>query len=185
MIATPKQLAASTAISLGLAAIVLITLVLPAEYGIDPLGTGAALGLTELSVPQIKVVSTVEMEVTSVTRQFTLQSWESLEFKFEIVEAGGLVYSWRASAPIVYEFHGEPRGGPEGFAETWNKAEGERDNGTAMLPFPGKHGWFFENRSLEPVDIELTVSGFFDKTILYRDGFVTEKLTAPSPPQKP
>ena len=31
------------------AAIILVTAVLPAEYGLDPLGTGEALGLTPLA----------------------------------------------------------------------------------------------------------------------------------------
>ena len=185
MNATPKQLAASTAISLGVASIVLIALVMPAEYGLDPLGVGEALGLTELSVPHTKVVSRVDFKASTVTEKFTLQPWESLEFKFDIVESGGLVYSWHASAPVIYEFHGEPKDGPEGFAETWNKGEGVKDSGTAMLPFQGQHGWFFENRSLAAVDVELTVSGFFEKTILYRDGFVTETPMAPSLQQTP
>ena len=45
---TRKRLAVATAIALAVAALVLVAAVLPAEYGIDPLGTGKALGLTAL-----------------------------------------------------------------------------------------------------------------------------------------
>ncbi len=38
-------LAMATAVALLVAGLVLVTIVLPAEYGIDPLGTGRALGL--------------------------------------------------------------------------------------------------------------------------------------------
>ena len=44
-----KALTKATVIALAIALVVLFVAVLPAEYGIDPLHTGAALGLTELS----------------------------------------------------------------------------------------------------------------------------------------
>jgi len=46
---TGKRLILSAAIAAGAAAIALVAFVLPAEYGIDPLGIGRALGLTALS----------------------------------------------------------------------------------------------------------------------------------------
>src|ERR1700733_12298733 len=42
-------IARATAIALVVAAVLLVTAVLPAEYGIDPLGTGKALHLTDLA----------------------------------------------------------------------------------------------------------------------------------------
>jgi hypothetical protein len=42
------QLLRSTLIAAGVAAALLVTVVLPAEYGIDPTGAGRALGLTEM-----------------------------------------------------------------------------------------------------------------------------------------
>jgi hypothetical protein len=43
------KLAGATVFALALAAVVLVIAVLPAEYGIDPLGAGQLLGLTQLS----------------------------------------------------------------------------------------------------------------------------------------
>lgn len=42
------QLLRSTIIALGVALAILVTVVLPAEYGIDPTGAGRALGLTPM-----------------------------------------------------------------------------------------------------------------------------------------
>src|SRR5215207_2907645 len=42
------QLLRSTLIASGVAAALLVTVVLPSEYGIDPTGAGRALGLTEM-----------------------------------------------------------------------------------------------------------------------------------------
>jgi hypothetical protein len=44
-----KAIAKATALALLVAAILLVTAILPAEYGIDPLKTGAALHLTDLA----------------------------------------------------------------------------------------------------------------------------------------
>ncbi|HCM0882284.1 TPA: transmembrane anchor protein [Vibrio parahaemolyticus] len=45
---TTKQLVRSTFIALATAIVLLITVILPAEYAIDPTGMGRALGLTEM-----------------------------------------------------------------------------------------------------------------------------------------
>ena len=46
------KLVVTTAIALAVAVAILVTIVLPAEYGVDPLGTGEQLGLTAISNPQ-------------------------------------------------------------------------------------------------------------------------------------
>jgi hypothetical protein len=50
---TSGQLVRSTLIAAGVAAALLVTTVLPAEYGIDPTGVSRALGLAEMG--EIKV----------------------------------------------------------------------------------------------------------------------------------
>ena len=42
------KIVTATVIALIVASVILIVVVLPAEYGIDPLGTGKRLGLTDL-----------------------------------------------------------------------------------------------------------------------------------------
>ncbi len=44
-----KKLAVATVFAVVVAAVILVVAVLPAEYGIDPLGIGGALGLTQLA----------------------------------------------------------------------------------------------------------------------------------------
>src|SRR5437762_3438428 len=44
-----QKLAMATGVAILIAVVILFTAVLPSEYGIDPLRTGAALGLTNLS----------------------------------------------------------------------------------------------------------------------------------------
>lgn len=58
-----KKLIRSTILALFIAAGLLVTVVLPAEYGIDPSGAGRALGLTEMG--QIKVSLAKEAALVS------------------------------------------------------------------------------------------------------------------------
>src|SRR5450432_3591801 len=51
-----SALVKATGIALLVALLLLFTAVLPAEYGFDPLKTGAALGLTGISQAQVKEV---------------------------------------------------------------------------------------------------------------------------------
>ena len=45
---TSRQLIRSTILAVAVAALLLITCVLPAEYGVDPTGVGRLLGLTQM-----------------------------------------------------------------------------------------------------------------------------------------
>jgi len=60
---TKQQILKATGVAFVIAVVILFTVVLPAEYGIDPLRTGAALGLTSLA----KTVATPAPAAVSVT----------------------------------------------------------------------------------------------------------------------
>ena len=62
---TSGQLIRSTLIAAGVAAALLVTVVLPAEYGIDPTGVGRALGLAEMG--EIKTQLHQEAEADAAT----------------------------------------------------------------------------------------------------------------------
>lgn len=195
-----------------LAAGVLLTcIVMPAEYGIDPLGTGEALGLTGLArapeptaakrtgaaptpvggativpVLQPETVQSRWGEAASVTgafipqagrfrldsRDITLEPFEGMEIKYHMRKGAGLVYSWTASAPVLYDFHGQPDVAPadapdtgEDYFESYDRDDvsGKREfHGTLVAPSAGIEGWFWENPSADAVTIKLVAAGFFD-----------------------
>jgi hypothetical protein len=51
-----KRIARSVVVAIVVAAVLLVTAILPAEYGIDPTGVGRALGLTELNAPPTRTL---------------------------------------------------------------------------------------------------------------------------------
>ena len=57
-----KQLLRSTAIAVAAAAAILVTVVLPAEYGIDPTGIGRPLGLTQMGELKMQLAAEAEAD---------------------------------------------------------------------------------------------------------------------------
>ena len=47
---TKSELLRATGIALAVAIVILVTTILPAEYGVDPIGVGSGLGLDKLNV---------------------------------------------------------------------------------------------------------------------------------------
>jgi hypothetical protein len=60
---TSKQLTRSTTVAAVCAAILLATVVLPAEFGIDPTGTGRLLGLTEMGEIKTRLAKEAQADV--------------------------------------------------------------------------------------------------------------------------
>ena len=184
-----SKIALATLAALIIASIVLVVAVLPAEYGLDPLGTGKALGLlalneaSETAVAKPAVVSNAPLKKGEIrtapslekwnkdhtrvykvdSREFTIEPKQGIEFKYRLVKGDGMVYSWVAPTKVRFEFHGEPEGGG-GAYESYaiNDTDGaEKGNGTFVAPFTGIHGWYWENISDKPVTVQLTSSGFY------------------------
>lgn len=179
-----RRILMATAIALFVAHTVLVVAVLPAEYGIDPLGTGKALGLTALAeTPEERgaAPSTLEAVRPGVNTPQTLplaqdaftvelRPFEGVEYKYRVEKGGSLVYTWTASSDVGFDFHGEPDGAPATYSESYGKGTGRTAAGVFIAPTAGVHGWFWENATAGRVTITLTTSGFYTASTEYRDG---------------
>ena len=185
MVSTRRILTA-TVVAAVVALVVLVTTVLPAEYGIDPLGTGRALGLTALAeaggeddttasgsaLEAVRAGAHTAATVPLARDEFTveLRPYESVEYKYRVEQGASLVYTWTATAPVEYDFHGEPDGAPARYSESYGKGTGATASGTFVAPTPGIHGWFWENPGTSRITITLRTSGFYSASTEYRDG---------------
>jgi hypothetical protein len=174
-----RRLAVAATAAIAVAALLLIVAVLPAEYGIDPLGTGKALGLIDLfeasageetplsaRAPSADAVPLPRVYKTESTR-FTLGPSQAFEYKYRIEQGGGMVYTWSASRTMKYEFHGEPDGiGAK--VISYNKGEGDFASGSFVATAPGIHGWYWENLGGTEATITLTSAGFYSSGVEMR-----------------
>jgi hypothetical protein len=177
--APPSRRKLLTAVTLAAAgaALLLVTIVLPAEYGIDPLGTGEALGLVVLSGPAAEIpvrsdgliAQDAEYHVDRIT--FDLEPGEFVEYKYRLEAGRAMVYAWTATAPVRTEMHSEADGAPEGTAEFFEVEESTRGrSGSYVAPFPGIHGWYWLNEGDAPASVTLHAAGFFDESAEFREG---------------
>jgi hypothetical protein len=166
-----RQIAKAMLIALGVALTLLFAAVLPAEYGIDPLGAGKALGLMELSATKTEGDNTqttlspaFKAEAASHTEHkttITLEPLQGIEYKLLMEEGSSMVYSWSSDALLSYDFHGEPIAGPAGYFQSYEATDGDKSLGGFKSPFTGTQGWYWENKSDHTATIELTAVGFF------------------------
>ena len=102
--------------------------------------------------------------------QFTLKPAEGMEYKYHLVAGASFIYSWTATGDLFWELHSEPEGSPRGYAEFFDTNQGAASSGTYQAPFPGIHGWWWENKSDREVTITLSTAGFYTESREFRRG---------------
>jgi len=161
---------------------VLVTTVLPAEFGLDPVGTGRVLGLLDLyasesaaAAPAIILPTeggplfTQASPYKADSREFTIGAYGTLEFKYQLAGGAAMLYEWRATEPLRFDFHTEREGNPDA-SDTFEKGEASEKRGAYIAPYAGIHGWYWKNNSDRAVKITLTSTGFYPAAKLFVDG---------------
>ena len=168
---TTKTIFIATGVSFSIAVLVLIVAVLPAEFGIDPFGTGKRLGLLDLYATDSELVSSRPQTKNYLIHNIDipLSPFESMEFKYRLESGAGMVYSWEASGEVLFDFHGEADNAKPGEASFYETGRKRFSSGPFGAPFTGNHGWFWENRGANVVVIRLTSSGHYEYGTEYRD----------------
>jgi hypothetical protein len=182
---TLSQLFKATSIAVIVAGALLITTVLPAEFGIDPTGLGKAMGLTNLSATDAEaaklpgsveiaaapveqtpagIVAKSDVPLRSDEMSLTLQPGEGAEIKATMRKGEQFVYNWvTENGPVNVDMHGELINAGDKFTSFWKAQQISGDQGIFVAPFEGTHGWFWRNRSNKPVTVKVKVSGFYEK----------------------
>ena len=166
---TRGQLIRATLAALAVACVVLVTVVLPAEYEIDPLGTGEMLGLVVLSAPSAAEIPTRSDGIAAHRssyrtdeRTFVLGPGEWVEYKYRLEAGRAMLYSWTSTEWVRSEMHSERDGAPPGTAEFFEVAEQTLfRHGSYLAPFPGIHGWYWLNEGSDTATVTLHATGCF------------------------
>jgi hypothetical protein len=183
---SPRAIAVAIGGAFAVAAALLVTVVLPAEYGVDPLGTGRAMGLTALAGPAASSavaitaptgpegVPTAVGPIAHYHGAYRMDSvdlvigpYEFVEYKYRLEKGASMLYSWHATAAVVHDMHGEADGATA-HEESFDKEARRGADGAFTAPFSGIHGWFWENPGAEPITVTLTSSGFYSAAIEIR-----------------
>jgi hypothetical protein len=170
------SLVTAVAIALVAASVLLVTVILPAEYGFDPLGTGEALGLTALAgttaiAPVAPLQGDKQIPVQEGhyalypaqykfdSREFTLGPYEYIEYKYRLEQGATMLFSWAASDDVMHDFHGVPDGSTT--EQSYDNRSRRRADGSFAAPFAGIHGWYWENPGGDTITVRLTTAGYY------------------------
>jgi hypothetical protein len=153
-----------------LAAVALVTVILPAEYGIDPIGAGKMFGLDKIaatddgtavidkSASVIDVAAEREDEVV-----INIAPDKGLEYKLHMMPGAKLQHSWTVEdGDLYFDFHGEPQGDTTGYFESFTISTASDVSGLFYAPFEGSHGWYWKNKSDRPLVIKLKTKGNYN-----------------------
>ena len=176
---TKPELLRATGIALVVAIVVLVTAILPAEYGVDPIGIGGRLGLDKLNVtsanaeeivPDAQDLPLAGIALSRATTNLRKDSltvvvpaYEGIELKADMKAGQSLAFDWRTGGETLYsDMHGEPpNAGEKEFTRYWKENQQRAGQGTLIARFDGTHGWYWQNMSEEDVTVTVDVSGFY------------------------
>ena len=185
---TSTQLRRSTIIAALSAIFILIIVVLPAEYGIDPTGIGKKIGLTEMGEIKTQLAEEAEMDHQSMNiQQYQPSILQSLLGLFVSSAQAEESATWRDSVNFTLapgetaewklvmtqgqsaEFNMLVEGGRVNFdlhghgsgkSVTYEKGRGSTGSeGSFIAKFDGEHGWFWRNRDKQDVTVTLLLKG--------------------------
>ncbi len=182
------QLLRSTIIAAISAVVILITVVLPAEYAIDPTGVGRLIGLAEMGEIKQELAEEAERDrekhggadqsssllglfISSAQAQeawrdqvvFTLAPGGTAEIKLVMEEGNSAEYAWAAEGGRVnFDLHAHGDGQSVDYLRGRGETSGE---GSIKAPFAGEHGWFWRNRDSSDITVTLQLRGDYSKLL--------------------
>ena len=180
---TNRQLVKATAFALVTATVLLVTVVLPAEYAIDPTGAGRLLGYSEMgeikqqlaaeaaadeqntAIGEVRTLagnsdSGSEAVTRSDVTELTLAPGEGAEVKAVMAEGASLQYEWSVQdGHVNFDTHADAPGISYHGYDKGRESTGEA--GTLVAAFDGSRGWFWRNRSGATVTVTLKTDGSY------------------------
>jgi len=183
------KLAKSTLLAAITAGVLLVTVVMPSEYGIDPLGVGEITGLKKMgeikvslaeeaalerakaSKPQMKPAVTPEVTKTvpkaeqqtapllKHEMQVTLKPDEGTEIKVVMTKGSKTQYTWQTDGGIANFDTHADSKKLDIDYHNYGKGSLQRKEGEIIAAFDGSHGWFWRNRTSKTMTITLKTNG--------------------------
>jgi len=182
------QLIRSTIIAATSAVVILVTVVLPAEYNIDPTGIGGAIGLAEMGEIKTQLAEEAEADrqiMEAEDEQSSLLNdvfglfvgaahaqeamvWRD-ETTFTLAPGDSADWKMEMDAGQMAEYRMLVEGGRVNFdlhghgggeTVTYEKGRGSTGSeGEVTAAFDGQHGWFWRNRDSSDVTVTIQVRG--------------------------
>lgn len=188
-----KQLLKSTIIAFLAAIVILVTVVLPAEYGIDPTRVGRLLGLAEMGEIKAQLAEEAEQDrspsegtdkqssvfdnifsliIGTAHAQQANGAWKD-EITFSLEPGEGIEWKLVMEKGAVAEYQWTAENGRVNFdlhgdgggqSINYEKGRGKTGaEGEIVAAFKGNHGWYWRNRDSQDVTVILQLRGDYSE----------------------
>lgn len=153
----------SAAVAILIAALLTVTIILPAERGIDPTGIGNTLELTRMG--QLKAALSEDdapLEGRPANKDETIIAvypGHGKEVKMEMTKGFTANYSWTATGPVYHDTHGDVYANSEVYLSYSIAESVNSDSGAITAFYGGYHGWYWKNNSDQIITVTLTTEG--------------------------
>ena len=134
------------------------------QFDLTPMERGAAF--------RVPVFHSQAATFRQETVRFELEPFEGMEYKYRLEPGESFLYSWQSTAPVHVEMHSQADTYPPfGYADSYELADAlSASDGSYTAPYPGIHGWYWENRSIDIVTVTVTSAGFYRESLEFRAG---------------
>jgi len=160
---TPGRLRVAVIVAVVTAAVLIVTIILPAERGTDPTGIGTALGLTRMG--QLKM-ALAEDDAPPEGRPFQKDETaiavfpgHGKEIKMEMTKGFSADYSWTSTGPLYHDTHGDVYANSEVYLSYSIAESVTSDSGNITAYYGGYHGWYWKNNTDQIITVTLTTEG--------------------------
>lgn len=189
------QLIKSTILALIAAVAIVVTVILPAEYAIDPTGVGRLLNLTEMGEIKKELEAEAEEDrknhstgaqnsslfdgllglIINTAHAQSADAWrDEVTFTLKPGATNDLKLTMKEGDSAEYKMVVEGgrvnfdlhAHGQGGLSTTYEKGRGSKGSeGGIIAKFDGDHGWFWRNRDKTDVTVKLQVRGTYSALI--------------------
>lgn len=171
------RLVKSTIVAAIAAGVILVCIVMPAEYGVDPTGAGKILGLQKMGeiktalareaklakdtalgdAPAVTVETAPAGATLTHEMTVTLAVNESTEIKLKMNKGNQVQYAWATDkGAVFFDKHADSM---DIDYHIYNKGTDQKKDGILTAAFDGSHGWYWKNRTAEVMTITLKTTG--------------------------
>ncbi|WP_119419718.1 hypothetical protein [Desertibaculum subflavum] len=157
------RLLRSTLFAMVAAALILVVIVLPSEYGIRPTEVPQLYGIGQPKSAETVATMSVDLGAGRRRDEFTIRLApdQSAEVKLAMRAGAKVAFTWSAEGGGVnFNAHGDPEPPAQGGSHRYGSGQqAERDAGTIEAAFDGLHGWYWKNRTDRSVTVTLQTEG--------------------------
>jgi hypothetical protein len=148
-------------------------------FPLDASATADEAGLREVLTDN-SIAFASDAAVQSDRFEIELLPYEGIELKYVLAQGAPMIFAWRSTGPVNFDMHAHPFEGGVDLTESYVITDSPAQTAVYVAPFTGIHGWYWQNRTLEPVRLTLDATGAFTGSKIFDQAGEHDRPLSPS-----